>query len=73
MVGQKSQLLVLLSQIMGGDCDAMILAAAQEMFWPTRFLVVVLDGYLICIDAFYLRKLGKIPYVLVLTCGCPRG
>ena len=32
----KPQLIVLLSKIMGGDCDAMILAAAQAIFWPTR-------------------------------------
>ena len=33
---EKPLLVVLLSKIMGGDCDAMILAAAQEIFWPTR-------------------------------------
>ena len=32
----KPLLIVLLSKIMGGDCDAMILAAAQAIFWPTR-------------------------------------
>ena len=29
-------LIVLLSKIMGEDCDAMIFAAAQAIFWPTR-------------------------------------
>ena len=29
-------LTVLLSKIMGGGCDAMIFAAAQAIFWPTR-------------------------------------
>ena len=29
-------LIVLLSKIMGGDCDAIIFAAAQAIFWPTR-------------------------------------
>ena len=28
--------IVLLSKIMGGNCDAMIFAAAQAIFWPTR-------------------------------------
>ena len=32
----KPQLIVLLSKIMGGDCDAMILAAAKAYFWPFR-------------------------------------
>ena len=31
----KPLLNVLLSKIMEGDCDAMILAAAQAIFWPT--------------------------------------
>ena len=35
-------LIVLLSKIMGGDCDAMILAAAQAIFWPTRVFGVCL-------------------------------
>ena len=40
----KPLLIVLLSKIMGGDCDAIILAAAQAIFWPTRvILVFVLD------------------------------
>ena len=30
----KLQLIVLLSKIMGVDCDAMILAAVQATFWP---------------------------------------
>ena len=29
-------LIVLLSKIMGGDCDAIIFATAQAIFWPTR-------------------------------------
>ena len=32
----KPLLIVLLSKIVRGDCDAMILAAAQAIFWPTR-------------------------------------
>ena len=39
----KPLLIVLVSKIMGGHCDAMILAAAQVIFW---FLVFVLDVYL---------------------------
>ena len=40
----KPLLIVLLSKIMGGggDCDAMILAAAEEIFWPTRVFGVCL-------------------------------
>ena len=39
----KPLLIVLLSKIMGGDCDAMILAAAQAILWSTRgFLFIYL-------------------------------
>ena len=47
----------------GGGCDAMIFAAAQAVF-------LVNSGFwclfwmLICVDALYLRKPGKTPYVL---------
>ena len=67
----KPLLIVLLSKIMGGgcdDCDAMILAAAQAIFWPTQFFFNVC-----CVDAFYLRKPGKIPYVLVFNLHVPEG
>ena len=35
-VWAESLLIVLLSKIMGEDCDAMTFAAAQAIFWPTR-------------------------------------
>ena len=93
-------LIVLLSKIMGGDCDAMIFAAAQVIFWLTRVFGVCSEclfvltrftcrntfavaqaifwptrvfGVCSCVDAFYLRKPEKIPYVLVSTCACSRG
>ena len=45
---------------------------------PLPRVNISLEGFLgepighVC-DAFYLRKPGKIPYVLVSTCACPRG
>ena len=42
----KPLLIVLLSKIMGGDCDAMIPAAAKAIFWPTRVLVFALNACL---------------------------
>ena len=36
----EEPLIVLLSKIMGGDCDAMIFAAALAIFWPTRVIGV---------------------------------
>ena len=42
----KLLLIVLLSNIMGGNYDAMILAAAQAIVWPTEFFMFVLDGCL---------------------------
>ena len=35
-VWAEPRLIVLLSKIMGGGCDAMIFDAAQVIFWPTR-------------------------------------
>ena len=60
-------LIVLLSKTMGGGgCEAMIFAAAQAIFWPTG-IFWCLSLMLVYVDAFYLRKPGKIPYVLVFN------
>ena len=52
-------LIVLLSKIMGGDCEAMILAAAQAMFWPTRVFGVY-SGCLFVLTRFTCGNRGKL-------------
>ena len=55
-VWAEALLIVLLSKIMGEDCDAMIFAATQASFWPTRVLGPCSVPMFVCVDAFYLRK-----------------
>ena len=54
----KPQLIVLLSKIMGGDCDAMILDAAQAILWPTRIFGVC-SGCLFVLTRFTYGNRGK--------------
>ena len=58
---------ILLSKIMGGDCDAMILAAVQATFWPNRVFGVC-PLHLFVLTRFTCGNRGEIPCVLILTC-----
>ena len=71
-VWAEPRLIVLLSKIMGGGggCDAMIFAAANANFLANSGFWY-LFWMLICVDAFYMRKPGKIPYVLVFNLRVP--